>query len=113
MLFQQPARIELIRMLESRAARGWRFIEGSPGVQILLRKPDRGGSLLSFFWRGRPPSSILNADRALHYDLFEAYAWGKEFQLGYNQHGPFWAWIAGAWFLLFPNTNTSFVLLQL
>ncbi len=31
---------------------------------------------------------------------------------GYNQHGPFWAWIAGAWFLLFPNTNTSFVLLE-
>ncbi len=54
----------------------------------------------------------MNADRALHFDLLEAYAWGQEFQLGYNQHGPFWAWIAGAWFLLFPNTNTSFVALE-
>lgn len=26
--------------------------------------------------------------------------------------GPFWAWIAGAWFLLFPKTNAPFVLLE-
>ncbi len=56
--------------------------------------------------------AIVSAGGALHFDVLEAYAWGKEFQLGYNQHGPFWAWIAGAWFLLFPVNNASFMLLQ-
>jgi 4-amino-4-deoxy-L-arabinose transferase-like glycosyltransferase len=56
--------------------------------------------------------AIAEADKSLHYDLLEAYAWGKEFQLGYNQHGPFWAWIAGGWFTLFPTTNASFILLE-
>lgn len=56
--------------------------------------------------------AMLEADKSLHPDVLEAYAWGKEFQLGYEKHGPFWAWIAGAWFLLFPNTNSSFVLLE-
>jgi hypothetical protein len=56
--------------------------------------------------------AIVESGKSLHYDLLEAYAWGQEFQLGYNQHGPFWAWIAGAWFLLFPKTNASFVLLE-
>ncbi len=57
-------------------------------------------------------ASIAGADKSLHHDVLEAYAWGKEFRLGYHQHGPFWAWIAGAWFLLFPNTNGSFILLE-
>src|SRR5271166_4149668 len=112
MLFQQLDRIGLIRMLESRAARGWRFIEGSPGVQSSSENLIAAAAFFLFFLAWAAIESILNADRALHYDLTEAYAWGKEFQLGYNQHGPFWAWIAGAWFLLFPNTNTSFVLLE-
>ena len=56
--------------------------------------------------------SLLEADRALHPDVVEAYAWGKEFQLGYEKHGPFWAWIAGFWFLLFPATNSSFAVLE-
>jgi hypothetical protein len=56
--------------------------------------------------------SLIAADRSLHHDLLEAYAWGKEFQLGYNQHPPFWAWLAGLWFLVLPNTNTSFILLS-
>src|SRR5262249_16885673 len=56
--------------------------------------------------------SITHADRALHWDVLEAYAWGKEFQLGYNQHPPFWAWIAGLWFLVFPTTKASFILLE-
>jgi Dolichyl-phosphate-mannose-protein mannosyltransferase len=99
-------------MLESRAARGWRFVEGSSGVQSSSENLIAAAAFFLFFLAWTAAESILNADRALHYDLFEAYAWGKEFQLGYNQHGPFWAWIAGAWFLLFPNTNTSFVLLQ-
>ena len=44
--------------------------------------------------------------------MLEAYAWGREFQLRYSKHGPFWACVAGAWFSVFPNNNTSFVALE-
>jgi 4-amino-4-deoxy-L-arabinose transferase-like glycosyltransferase len=50
---------------------------------------------------------------AIHNDMAEAYAWGREFQLGYNQHPPFWAWICGAWFLIFPRANWAFALLSM
>ena len=99
-------------MLERRATWGWRFVEGSPEVRSSSENPIVAAAFFLFFVAWAASQSILNADRALHFDLLEAYAWGKEFQLGYNQHGPFWAWIAGAWFLLFPSTNTSFVLLE-
>lgn len=68
--------------------------------------------LLLFIAAWTAHGAIVGANKSLHFDLLEAYAWGKEFQLGYNQHGPFWAWIAGAWFLVFPKTNASFVLLE-
>ncbi len=55
---------------------------------------------------------VAGAGRALHIDVLEAYAWGKEFQLGYYAHPPFWAWIAGAWFLVFPVNNAWFILLE-
>ncbi len=69
-------------------------------------------SLLLFVAAFTIHGTIVSAGGIMHFDVLEAYAWGKEFQLGYNQHGPFWAWIAGAWFLLFPVTNASFMLLQ-
>lgn len=99
-------------MLERRVTRGWEFAEGFLGVRSLSENLVAALAFFLFFLAWAASEAILNADRALHFDLLEAYAWGKEFQLGYNQHGPFWAWIAGAWFLLFPNTNTSFVLLE-
>ena len=50
---------------------------------------------------------------AIHNDMAEAYAWGREFQLGYNQHPPFWAWICGLWFLIFPRANWAFAVLSM
>jgi 4-amino-4-deoxy-L-arabinose transferase-like glycosyltransferase len=47
----------------------------------------------------------------VHRDMIEAYAWGREFQLGYYKHPPLWSWIAGAWFEVFPRTNWAFYLL--
>ncbi len=55
--------------------------------------------------------AIADAGKAVQIDLAEAYVWGREFQLGYNQHPPFYAWIAGVWFMAFPRTNWAFVLL--
>jgi 4-amino-4-deoxy-L-arabinose transferase-like glycosyltransferase len=55
--------------------------------------------------------ATLSNPGSLHQDMLEAYAWGREFQLGYYKHPPFWAWIAGAWFEVFPRTNWAFYLL--
>ena len=54
---------------------------------------------------------ISHAGMVLHEDVTEAYVWGQEFRLGYNQHPPFWAWLAGLWFLIFPNREWAFLLL--
>jgi hypothetical protein len=70
------------------------------------------GGLLLFIVAWTIHGVIVSSGKSLHFDVLEAYAWGKEFQLGYNQHGPFWAWIAGAWFLVFPAGNPPFILLQ-
>ncbi len=52
--------------------------------------------------------SITEATSSIHNDMAEAYAWGREFRLGYNQHPPFWAWLCGLWFLVFPRVNAAF-----
>ncbi len=56
--------------------------------------------------------AIAEAPFAIKHDMAEAYAWGREFQLGYSQHPPFWAWICGLWFSLFPRTQWAFALLS-
>ena len=56
-------------------------------------------------------SAISAAPAAIHNDMAEAYVWGREFQLGYAKHPPFWAWIAGLWFDVFPRTDWAFALL--
>lgn len=48
----------------------------------------------------------------LHGDSLEAFTWGQEFQLGYYKHPPFWAWVAGLWFKLFPHKDWAFYLLS-
>jgi 4-amino-4-deoxy-L-arabinose transferase-like glycosyltransferase len=47
----------------------------------------------------------------LHNDTLEAYAWGRELQLGYPKHPPFWAWVADVWFNLFPTADWAAYLL--
>jgi hypothetical protein len=56
--------------------------------------------------------AIGNAPFPILHDMSEAYVWGREFQLGYNQHPPFWAWICGLWFLVWPRTGWAFALLD-
>ena len=55
--------------------------------------------------------AIAESQASIHNDMAEAYAWGREFQLGYNQHPPFWAWICGAWFMVFPRAGWVFAIL--
>jgi 4-amino-4-deoxy-L-arabinose transferase-like glycosyltransferase len=55
--------------------------------------------------------TISEAPAAIHHDSAEAYVWGREFQLGYAKHPPFWAWICGLWFSVFPRTAWAFATL--
>ena len=56
--------------------------------------------------------AIMGGSITIHADSLEAYSWGHEFQLGYYKHPPFWAWIAGSWFHVFPHKAWSFILLS-
>ena len=56
--------------------------------------------------------AVAEGPAGIKHDMAEAYAWGQEFQLGYNQHPPFWAWICGLWFSLLPRTGWAFALLS-
>ena len=56
--------------------------------------------------------AIAESQASIHGDMAEAYAWGREFQLGYNQHPPFWAWICGVWFAVFPRAGWAFAILS-
>ena len=58
-------------------------------------------------------SVISTSPASIHNDMAEAYIWGREFQLGYFQHPPFWAWIAGIWFEVFPRADWAFALLAM
>jgi len=77
-----------------------------PGLPAVL------GGLASFAAIWALYFTITEAPVAIKHDMTEAYAWGHEFQLGYNQHPPFWAWICGLWFSVFPRTNWAFALLS-
>ena len=54
----------------------------------------------------------VSSSSGVHIDSLEAYAWGREFRLGYYKHPPFWAWVAGLWFMVLPKTDWSFWLLS-
>jgi 4-amino-4-deoxy-L-arabinose transferase-like glycosyltransferase len=45
-------------------------------------------------------------------DMLEAWAWGKELQLGYYKHPPFYSWVVGLWFKVFPRTDLAFYVLS-
>ena len=56
--------------------------------------------------------TISQSTASLHQDMTEAYVWGHEFRLVYNQHPPFWAWICGAWFEILPRAGWAFAALS-
>ncbi len=44
-------------------------------------------------------------------DMAEAYSWGLTWQWGYDKHPPLSAWMAAAWFKLFPTRDWAYYLL--
>jgi hypothetical protein len=79
-----------------------------------LSSPDRCIWLLIaahiLVWTAYPV--IANSSAALHHDMTEAWAWGKELQLGYYKHPPLYSWIAGLWFEICPRKDWCFYLLS-
>jgi 4-amino-4-deoxy-L-arabinose transferase-like glycosyltransferase len=48
---------------------------------------------------------VVKWTQDIHFDIAEAYAWGREFHLGYGKHPPVSGWIAGLWFRIFPAAD--------
>ena len=45
-------------------------------------------------------------------DMLENYAWAQPFLLGTHKHPPFFAWVVGVWFSVFPQTDWAYRLLS-
>src|SRR5690606_33935824 len=45
-------------------------------------------------------------------DMLENYAWSQPFLLGTHKHPPFFAWVVGVWFAIFPQTDWAYRLLS-
>jgi 4-amino-4-deoxy-L-arabinose transferase-like glycosyltransferase len=86
-------------------------VQLGPGItlnnacQLLLFLSLYGAVLMTF-------ASFALGAGGLHHDMTEAWAWGKEFQLGYAKHPPMSAWVAGIWFWVMPRSQWSFYLLS-
>jgi 4-amino-4-deoxy-L-arabinose transferase-like glycosyltransferase len=57
--------------------------------------------------------AISQSPGNVHHDMAEAFAWGREFELGYYKHPPFWAHLAGLWFVVMPRSDAAFYLLAI
>ena len=77
-----------------------------PGVAIVLALLAAFVAVWTLYF------ALSDAGSAIHHDMAEAYVWGREFQFGYNQHPPFWAWVCGLWFSVLPRAGWSFALLS-
>jgi 4-amino-4-deoxy-L-arabinose transferase-like glycosyltransferase len=45
-------------------------------------------------------------------DMLENYAWSQSWDWGTHKHPPFFAWVVGVWFSLFPQTDITYRLLS-
>lgn len=46
-----------------------------------------------------------------YHDMLETYAWSQAWDWGTHKHPPFFAWVAGLWFAVFPQNDLSYRLL--
>src|SRR5713101_6594121 len=56
---------------------------------------------------------LAKGSQDVHTDMAEIVTWSRELALGYPKHPPFGAWVAAAWFALFPVTDWAFYLLAM
>ena len=79
--------------------------------------PDAEGRAFALFLLGHVAVWTLYAALSQYnvstfVDMFENWAWGREFQLGYHKHPPLFAWTTGLWFHLFPRVDWAYFLLS-
>jgi hypothetical protein len=56
---------------------------------------------------------IAKASQDFHFDMGEMVAWSREVTFGTPKHPPLPAWLAGAWFAVFPLTSWAYNLFTL
>jgi 4-amino-4-deoxy-L-arabinose transferase-like glycosyltransferase len=57
-------------------------------------------------------SWLANGNLDGYHDMLENYAWSQPLQLGTQKHPPFFAWVVGLWFMVFPQTDGFYRLLS-
>ena len=57
-------------------------------------------------------SWLANANLDGYHDMLENYAWSQPLAWGTHKHPPFFAWVVGLWFALFPQNDFSYRLLS-
>ncbi len=55
---------------------------------------------------------VANTNLDGYADMLENYAWGQNLAWGSAKHPPFFAWVTGVWFLIFPTIDTAYYLLS-
>lgn len=53
-----------------------------------------------------------NANLDGYHDMLENYAWSQPLLWGTHKHPPFFAWVVGGWFSVFPQTDWAYRLLS-
>jgi 4-amino-4-deoxy-L-arabinose transferase-like glycosyltransferase len=66
-------------------------------------------ALYALLWWGY--ALVAKSTQSIHFDMGEVFAWSTELSYGYPKHPPFPAWIAAAWFALFPRADWAYYLL--
>src|SRR5262249_32650142 len=54
---------------------------------------------------------VAKSTQSIHFDMGEVFAWPPEPAYGYPKHPPFPAWVAAAWFAVFPRADWAYYLL--
>jgi hypothetical protein len=54
---------------------------------------------------------VAKSTQSIHFDMGEVFAWSTELSYGYPKHPPFPAWVAAAWFAVFPRADWAYYLL--
>lgn len=57
-------------------------------------------------------SSLSSSNLDSYNDMLENYAWSQPLLLGTHKHPPFFAWVVGLWFAVFPQTDWAYRLLS-
>lgn len=57
-------------------------------------------------------SWLGNGNLDSYHDMLENYAWSQPLQWGSHKHPPFFAWMTGLWFAVFPQTDGAYRLLS-